>query len=96
MNDDNDNVFRLGTVKGGKDNDEPNIPVNAYVVTDIDDNEFFGTGFMIFTSQHVAIMRDDGNGAIPVLVVPIARVKAAEIFEDEELFVEEAEVISGT
>lgn len=83
MNDDNDNVFRLGSVKGGKDTTaEETIPVNDYVIMDLDGTEFFGTGFMIFTSHHIAIMKDNGNGAIPVLVVPIARVKAAELYED--------------
>lgn len=83
MSDNNDNIFQLGSVKGGKDNDgDAGIPVNDYVIMDIDGTEFFGTGFLIFTSQHIAIMKDNGNGAVPVLVVPIGRVKAAELYED--------------
>lgn len=80
-----DNIFRLGTIKGGKGTteDENNIPVNRYVITDIDDDDFFGTGFMIFTAHHFAIMQDQGYGAVPVLVLPIDRVKAAEILPDD-------------
>lgn len=83
-----DNVFRFGQIKGGKDGggpeeEEPGIPVNDYVISDVDGEEFYATGFLIFTSHHLAIMRDDGKGAIPVLVLPINRVKAAEIYEED-------------
>lgn len=87
-NNNNDNVFRLGAVQGGKDTDS--IPEDNYVVTDIDGMEFYATGFMIFTPHHLAIMKDEGRGAIPVLVVPIGRVRAAEL--SEEVDDDEAEV----
>lgn len=81
MNDDdneNQNVFKFGTVNGGK-SEEPDdkIPHNDYVVVDIDDNEFDINGFLIFTPHHLAIMQDSGAGAIPALVLSIGRVKVA-------------------
>ncbi len=79
---DDDNVFKFGSVKGGKDVDD-GIPTNDYVVVDVDNNEWQAHGFLIFTPHHLAIMRDDGKGAIPVLVMPIGRVKAAGL--DEEI-----------
>lgn len=84
--DDDNNVFKFGAVKGGKDTTEEKteIPVNDYVILDIDDHEFYATGFLIFTPHHLAIMRDNGAGAIPVMVMPIGRVKAAEIFDEED------------
>jgi hypothetical protein len=82
MEDDN-NVFRpFQTVKGGK-GEENSLPINDYVIVDIDNNEFYGTGFLIFTPYHLAIMRDRGGGAVPVICVPINRVKVAEL--DEEI-----------
>lgn len=83
MNDDG-NILHFGSVKGGKEDKENKIPTNNYVVLDADNEQFFGSGFMIFTSHHLAIMRDEGDGAVPVLVLPISRVKAAELVEDDE------------
>lgn len=79
---DDDNVFRFGAVKGGKDDKNESIPENNYVVTDIDNEEFYETGFLIFTPHHLAIMRDMGKGPVPALVLPIVRVKAAEIADE--------------
>lgn len=87
--DDNGNVFQFGSVQGGKGTpekeSESGIPVNDYVVVDVDDESWYATGFLIFTPHHLAIMFDSGNGAgaIPVLVLPINRVKAAELYEDD-------------
>lgn len=89
MNDDNDNVFRFGTVTGGKGTSEAaaddGIPTNKYVITDIDHEEYFAEGFLIFTSHHLAVMRDFGKGAVPILVLPINRVAASEICDPEEI-----------
>lgn len=74
-----DNVFPF---KGGKDQDGTEIPVHDYVIIDVEDEEWDATGFMIFTSHHVAVMRDSTQGAVPVLVLPINRVKAATIADD--------------
>lgn len=82
---DNDNVVPFGsrsrpaTLETGD-----GFPENNYVVEDIDDVEYFGTGFLIFTPHHCAIMKDFGKGAVPVLVVPLHRVKVAEIASDED------------
>lgn len=87
MADDKDNIFRM--LPGGKaDNDavaeSDNIPQHSYVIVNHDGEEFSADGFLLFTSQHVAIMRDNGTGALPVLVVPLSEVKFAEIVEDEQ------------
>jgi hypothetical protein len=71
------NVFKFGAVKGGKEDTEDKIPQSDYVVVDIDDVEFDVNGFLIFTPHHLAIMTDEGHGAIPALVLPIGRVKTA-------------------
>lgn len=82
---DNDNIVSFGTVKGGKDtSDENRIPTNDYVVVDMDDQEYVVNGFLIFTSQHLAIMRNSGDGAIPVLVLPLNRVKLAVLDEEDD------------
>lgn len=83
MDDDNEqpNVFKFGAITGGKSEDEQapedKIPHNDYVVVDNEDNEFDINGFLIFTPHHLAIMQDVGQGAVPALVLPIARVKFA-------------------
>lgn len=85
--DETNNVFRFGSVNGGKGGSdaESSIPINDYVLTDVDNQELYATGFLVFTSQHVAVMRDYGKGAIPVLVVPLDRTKYAELVEDDEV-----------
>lgn len=72
------NIFKFGAVTGGK-SEEPDdkIPHNDYVVVDENNNEFEINGFLIFTPHHLAIMKDEGVGAIPALVLPIGRVKFA-------------------
>lgn len=70
------NVFKFGAVEGGKEK-EDSIPQNDYVVVDIDNIEYDVNGFLIFTPHHLAIMTDEGKGAIPALVLPISRVKTA-------------------
>ena len=85
-NDDNEptNIFKF--VDGGKKEDEV-IPQNDYLVIDIEDIEYDVHGFLIFTPHHLAIMTDEGKGAIPALVLPIARVKTAvlaSILSDED------------
>lgn len=91
MNDDTDeptNIFKFGAVDGGK-KEEVAIPQNDYVVVDIDGIEYDVNGFLIFTPHHLAIMTDEGQGAIPALVLPISRVKTAVLASiidvDEEL-----------
>lgn len=73
---DKTNVFKFGAVNGGKTEDDA-IPHNDYVVVDVDDEVYDVKGFLIFTPHHLAIMTDQGKGAIPALVLPISRVKTA-------------------
>lgn len=60
----------------------PTVPTNTYAIEDVDGNEYLYEGFLIFTVQHVAVMRNEGDGAIPVFVMPLHRLKIAEIVED--------------
>lgn len=83
------NVFRI--LDGGKERnvtaivpDSDSIPQNPYVITDVDGEEYYADGFLLFTSQHMAVMRDNAAGALPILVVPLHRVKSAELVEDDE------------
>lgn len=62
----------------------PEVPTYTYAVTDIDGTEFLYDGFLIFTVQHVAVMRPQGDGAVPLFVMPLHRLKNAEIVEDED------------
>lgn len=71
------NVFKFGAINGDKKDDKDTIPQNDYVVIDVDDIEYDINGFLIFTPHHLAIMSDEGDGAIPALVLPINRVKTA-------------------
>lgn len=84
----NDNVRPFGVVSGGGGNNattqEETLPVNRYIVEDIDGTTFPAEGFLVFTSAHVAVMRETEKGAIPVLVVPLDRVKCAELFEEDD------------
>ena len=83
----NDNVLPFGKRIESTTSTETGdgFPENNYVVVDIDNEEFFGTGFLIFTPHHCAIMKDFGKGAVPTLVVPLHRVKSAEMVDDEEV-----------
>ena len=80
--DEQDNVTPFRVVS--KDEPENNIPQNDYVITDIEGEQLYASGFLIFTPHHVVIMRDDGKGAIPSLVVPLFRVSYAGLVDDEE------------
>jgi hypothetical protein len=57
---------------------------NDYVITDIHNVEFFATGFLIFTSQHVAIMRESDKGALPIFLMPLDKVHSVELIEDDD------------
>lgn len=63
---------------------ETTIPMNKYKITDINSEQKTAVGFLVFTSQHVAIMKDTGDGAIPVLVYPLERVAFAEAVDDDQ------------
>lgn len=82
----NDNVLPFGAPRAKTSEAETGdkFPENNYVITDIDNEDFFARGFLIFTPHHCAIMNDLGSGAVPILVVPLNRVKIAEMVTDEE------------
>jgi hypothetical protein len=65
-------------------NTSQEIPVSDYCITDTNGEEFYASGFLLFTSHHVAVMRDTGAGALPVFVMPLGLVHVAEIMEDDE------------
>lgn len=85
------NLFSI--VQGGKqdedngydeDADEKTIPELDYVIVDLDDVEYSVKGFVVFTPQHLAIMRDndDGRGPIPVVMFPLSRIKVVGLEEE--------------
>lgn len=85
MDEENKNVFSL--VHGGAtgpQEDEDTLPVNTYRIVDVDNDEYIDEGFLIFTQTHVAIMRETEKGALPILLVPLDRVRYAEIVDDED------------
>lgn len=73
-----DNIIRFGSVQGGKTDDEK-FPNHQYEIIDIDDNEFYAEGYLIFTSHHVCVMEDSDNGPVAALMIPLHRVKVVEI-----------------
>lgn len=90
---DDKNVFKM--ISGGKDitpkvaaeptvAPEETIPMNPYEIITINDERLYAEGFLLFTSQHIAVMRDNGSGALPVLVVPLNMVKYAELCEVDD------------
>ena len=60
------------------------VPVYEYVITDTQHNEHFASGFLLFTSQHIAVMRDTPRGALPIFVMPLSEVYCAELLEDDD------------
>lgn len=87
------NVFSI--LDGGKSNEElpvvsDGIPQNTYVIIDSEWNEHFASGFLLFTSQHVAVMKDTEQGALPVFLMPLAFVHHVELIEDGDVeFIED-------
>jgi hypothetical protein len=78
----NDNVMPFGAIQGGKQDTEQKLPQNNYVLEDVNGDAYPATGFLIFTTQHVAVMKDTKDGAIPVLVMPLTLLKVAELVEE--------------
>lgn len=89
MSDDNeDNIVKFGAIQGGKTETpakEDDLPQNTYAITDVDGVTVFCDGFLVFTSHHIAVMKDLGDkGAIPAMVFPLSMVKCAELVEPGE------------
>ena len=87
---DDKNVFEL--LSGGKQQlaDDDKLPETDYCLTLHDRTQVFGHGFMIFTTNHVAIMSDTGAGSIPVAMVPLSNLAYAQTCDDEDYDEEEA------
>jgi hypothetical protein len=81
---DNDNIVKFGTVEGGKPA-EDDIPMNDYVIVDNQGREFYHTGFLLFTGQHVAIMQERGGHTVPVFMMPLSNLGVVEVLDDEEV-----------
>ena len=77
----NDNIVNFAAVKGGKQ--EEQVPQHNYKVVLFDGGEIEAHGFLIFTPQHVAVMRSTEEGALPILVVSLDNVKYTTIVEVE-------------
>lgn len=86
MDDIIDNVVapKFGAIQGGKPA-EDDVPQHLYEILDHDGMLHSAHGFLIFTPQHVAIMRNLDQGALPVLIFPLEHVKYAKISEQQEL-----------
>lgn len=81
---DNDNVVQFGAIKGGKET-EPGVPQHQYQIKDFDDEIHEAYGFIIFTPQHVAVMRDTPEGALPLMIFPLEHVKYAKKVDPAQL-----------
>ena len=81
---DNDNIVPFGQVKGGKP-DEAEIPMNEYIIVDLQGRDFYHVGFLLFTSQHVAIMQERGGHTVPVFMAPLSNISFVEVIDDEEV-----------
>lgn len=78
-----DNVIRI--VSSNEDTTANTIPQSDYRLNFVNGEFAQAYGFLVFTSQHVAIMRDEGTGAIPILVAPLGTVQYANIVEAENV-----------
>lgn len=81
-----DNIFRFGTVQGGKQEaeDKDEFPAYPYVITDIDDEEYLYEGYLIFTSHHVCVMEDSPKGPVTGFMIPMIRVKNVALLDEDE------------
>lgn len=77
-------VFNLiqGGAQSGPAEVTQTIPQNEYTIVDREGNQYYAEGFALFTSQHIAIMRDTGAGALPILIMPLDRVHVVELIDD--------------
>ena len=77
-----DNIVQFGQVKGGKSDEK--FPSYPYSILDIDDQDYYTEGYLIFTSHHVCVMTEGDNGPVTALMVPLHRVKLVEIVDADE------------
>lgn len=83
MSDDN-KVVPFGSVQGGKSTEEDTLPANEYLIVDINGEEFYNIGFLLFTTQHVAVMEDRGKHTVPVFLMPLDRLAFVQLVSDDE------------
>lgn len=84
---DDDNIVKFGQIQGGKTEDlEPEVPSNQYVIIDVDREEYYHEGFLLFTSQHVAIMQERKGNTVPVFMMPLNMLRVVEIVDEEEIY----------
>lgn len=81
-----DNIIKFGDIQGGKQANEDEFPKNYYVIIDIDDQEYYAEGYLLFTSQHVCIMKTTNKGPVAALMLPLHRVKVSETLTEEEYY----------
>lgn len=63
---------------------KPAFPMNDYIVTDVNNREWYATGFLVWTDTHVGVMKSTDMGAIPALLLHNNVVIAVELYEDDE------------
>lgn len=86
MSDNDDNVIKFGSHVGGNKTPDAKeeFPAYPYVIVDIDDNEYFYDGYLIFTTHHVCIMEDGGEkGPVTGFMMPMHRVKLVSLVDEE-------------
>lgn len=62
---------------------EPKLPNNDYLVVDINNEEFDVNGFLVFTTHHIAVMKEVDGNSIPSFVLPLHRLDHVELIDDE-------------
>lgn len=77
---DNDNIIPFGSVNTTKP--EEVTPEYDYKIDTKDNETYIARGFLIFTPQHIAVMRPLEEGALPVLILPLETIKSARLMED--------------
>ena len=78
-----DNIVQFGQVKSGKSDEK--FPSHPYAIIDIDGDEHYAEGYLIFTSHHVCVMEDSDNGPVTAIMVPLERTKLVSLLaEDDE------------
>lgn len=80
MSDDDNNIYRFGAIDGGK-TEEKEFPAHPYVIFDIEGDEHFYEGYLIFTTHHVCIMEEGPDGPVTGFMIPMNRVKHVELLE---------------
>lgn len=84
---DDTKIINIGEVKKMREEEKKanKVPTFTYVLINHDGEEFVDEGYLIFTAQHVAVMRDLGDiGSVPATVMPLTEVKIVQVVNDDE------------